>query len=296
MKTSRRELLSVVPAIAAAAGLPESSRADQEILPPSRFTLGINLELMFDPSISYEDRLRAVIQTGAKHYAFWQWQGKNLGALLEIQHSAGLGCISITGNPKTGWTTGLTKPGMEQAFLDDITECCEVANRFGCDNLITFVGATQPDYPKAKQDAQIIAGLKKAGEIAEQHNVYITLEPLNRVESPQMTMLTAADAFRYCEGTDHPHVRVDYDMYHRQLGEGNLIENLREGMTKKFIRFIEIGDVPGRYEPGTGEANYINLFRELRRIGYSGYIGMEHRTTRNVQYAWNAVRKAAGLA
>jgi hydroxypyruvate isomerase len=138
--------------------------------------------------------------------------------------------------------------------------------------------------------------LKKAGVIAARYNVYLTLEPLNRVESPQMSMLTAGDAFRYSVGADHPNIKVDYDMYHRQLGEGNVLNNLKDGLKDGHIRFLEIGDVPGRFEPGTGEANYRNIFSFLRRTGYAGFIGLEHRTTRTPQFAWDAVRRVAGLA
>ena len=110
-----------------------------------------------------------------------------------------------------------------------------------------------------------------------------------------MSMLTAKEAFDYAAGSEHPHIKVDYDMYHRQLGEGNVINNLKLGLEKGHIRFLEIGDVPGRKEPGSGETNYVNIFKILRQIGYSGYIGMEHGTTQTPKYAWDVTRKIAGF-
>ncbi len=296
MESTRRQFLTTAAVAPLVATLGAAQAApEEEALPPPRYHLAINLELMFPQTMPYEERLEAVARCGANRYGFWGWQGKPLDKMLEVHHKHGLRCVSISGNPRTGWSTGLTKPGHEQAFLEDIEEVCQVANRFGAENLITFVGAVEPEVAREQQREQIVSGLKKAGAIAEKHNVYLTLEPLNRVESPQMAMLTAREAFDFAAAADHPHIKVDYDLYHRQLGEGNLLNNLAEGLRKGLIRFIEIGDVPGRKEPGSGETNYVNIFRFLRRVGYAGDIGMEHGSTRTPQYAWDTVRKMAGL-
>jgi hydroxypyruvate isomerase len=82
-------------------------------------------------------------------------------------------------------------------------------------------------------------------------------------------------------------------MYHLQLGEGNLINNLRFGLAKRWIHLVQIGDVPGRNEPGTGEVNYANMFRTLREAKYSGYVDMEHGTTTTPE---NAIEKVKQIA
>lgn len=298
MPRTRRQFL----AASAAAPLFLSARAAEaapgadDDLPPPKYQLAMNLEILFPRGMPYEERLEQAARCGAKHYGFWSYQNKDLDALLEVQHKHGLTCVSITGANKTGWTTGLTKTGEEAAFLDDFEAACQVAKRLGAENLITFVGAVQKEIPWEVQRAQIIAGLKKAGPIAESYGVYLTLEPLNRVESPQMSMVTARDAFAFAAESNHPRIKVDYDMYHRQLGEGNVTPLLEEGLKKGYIRFVEVGDVPGRKEPGTGEMNYPYIFRVLRRLGYAGAIGMEHGTTKTPQHAWDVVRKLAGLA
>ncbi len=278
---------------------PEDPNGDD--LPPPRYRLAMNLELMFPRSMPFEQRLSEAARCGATHYGFWGYQGKNLDAMLDVQHKHGMTCVSISGTPKTGWSTGLTKTGAEAAFADLAGRWPKA--RFAEDAaflrpwvLITFVGKRQDDIPWETQRAQIIAGLKKAGPIAESYGVYLTLEPLNRVESPQMTMLKAREAYEYAAEADHPRIKVDYDMYHRQLGEGNVGPMLEEGITKGFVRFVEVGAVPGRKEPGTGDLNDVYLFRLLRRLGYSGVIGMEHGTTKTPQYAWDVVRRMAGLA
>lgn len=111
-----------------------------------------------------------------------------------------------------------------------------------------------------------------------------------------MSVLSAKHGFKIIEEVNHPHIRLDFDMYHLQLSEGNLINNLRQGLRKRWIRFVEIGDVPGRKEPGTGETNYVNIFRVLREEGYADFIGMEHGSTSTPQHAIEVVKKVAGVA
>src|SRR4051812_31412847 len=215
MPSTRRTFLAAAaatPVVSLAAHGAEPS-ATGDALPPPRYQLAMNLELMFPRGMAYEDRIAEAARCGARHYGFWGYQGKDLDRMLEAHHKHEMTCVSLSGNPRTGWGSGLTKTGQERAFLDDFEATCRVANRFGAENLITFVGKVQPDIPAATQHEQVVAGLKKAGEIARAHRVYLTLEPLNRVESPQMTMLTVAEAYRFAADADHPHVKVDFDIY-----------------------------------------------------------------------------------
>jgi hydroxypyruvate isomerase len=110
-----------------------------------------------------------------------------------------------------------------------------------------------------------------------------------------MSVLTAKHGFQIVQEVNHPHVRLDFDMYHLQLSEGNLINNLRLGLKNKWIRFVEIGDVPGRKEPGTGETNYENIFKLLREEGFADFVGMEHGTSSTPEHAMQVVRKLAGV-
>jgi hydroxypyruvate isomerase len=98
------------------------------------------------------------------------------------------------------------------------------------------------------------------------------------------------------EEVNHPHVKLDFDMYHLQLSEGNIINNLRLGLRKKWIKFVEVGDVPGRKEPGTGETNYVNIFKTLREEGFDDFIGLEHGTSSTPQHAIEVVKKMSGTA
>ena len=86
-------------------------------------------------------------------------------------------------------------------------------------------------------------------------------------------------------------MKVCFDLYHLQRTEGNLVVNLRTGLEQKLIKLVQIGDNPGRLEPGTGEINYAFIFKELRRLGYAGYLDTEMGTSKTPEYTMDLVRR-----
>ena len=260
-----------------------------------KFTLSCNMELMFPDEMPREERIQIIADEGLRAYSFWSVETDTLKKMIQAASRLGLKCGSIAASSASGWDTGLTKTGAEQIFFDEIRTNIHVAEQVGTQNLITFVGRKQRDIPWETQYKQIVNGLRTAGDLAQKHDVYIVLEPLNRVQAPQMTVLSATEGFAIIREVNHPHVKLDFDMFHLQLSEGNLINNLRQGLRKNWIRFVEVGDVPGRLEPGTGEVNYKNIFKVLREEGYGGYVGMEHGTSSTPQHAIQAVKKLAGV-
>ena len=75
-----------------------------------------------------------------------------------------------------------------------------------------------------------------------------------------------------------PNVRILQDIYHQQASEGNLIENIDR--IWDWMPYVQVGDNPGRKEPGTGEIHYANVFKHLHQRGYTGIVGMEHGKSR----------------
>ncbi len=116
--------------------------------------------------------------------------------------------------------------------------------------------------------------LERLGALGERHGVTFALENLNTVlDHPGIPLARAKDTLALVSAVDHPSVRMMLDLYHAQLGEGNLIELCRAAMP--WIGEIQVADVPGRFEPGTGEINYSAVAAALESAGYSGVIGME---------------------
>jgi hydroxypyruvate isomerase len=290
---TRRELLSAgLGAPIALTGV--AGRQAASPLGPPPYTLSINIEIMFR-DMSKADRIRAVAAEGFKAYSFWGATPEEVTAMLEAQQETGLKCASMVGTGNAGGSTGFTKPGMQDALLAELRERVEIAKRFGTPDMISFVGRIQPDVPWDVQRAGIVEGLKKAGDIAAAGGVTFTLEPLSVEPNQQRYALDRAiDAFPVIAEVNHPNVKICFDLYHLQRTEGNLTVNLRRGISEHLIKLVQIGDAPGRREPGTGEINYAFIFKELRRLGWSGYVDTEMGTSSTPQHAM-AVARALSL-
>lgn len=119
-----------------------------------------------------------------------------------------------------------------------------------------------------------LRGLEALGELGERADVTFCLENLNTiVDHPGVPLARAKDTLALVEAVGHPNVKMMLDLYHAQIGEGNLVELVRRAGAA--IGEIQIADVPGRCEPGTGEIHYPAVAKALREGGYSGTVGME---------------------
>ena len=280
--------------LAAGVLAPAALRA-QGAAPPAAaaFTTSINVEIMFPRAMPRSERIKAVAAQGIKVYSFWRPSAEEQKAMLETQQQLGMKCSCVVGSGSTGRTSGLTLPGSEQKYFDELVEGIQMAKRFGGADAIIFPGARQPDIPWEKQRENLIQGLRKAGDLAKEQGVYLVLEALNQVEAPTISIKTAVAAFDVVEAAAHPNVRVDFDIYHLQMSEGNIINNLKLGLQKGLIRLVQIGDVPGRLEPGTGETNYHNIFKVLREMKYAGYVDSEHGTSSTPEHAIEVAKSLA---
>ena len=259
-------------------------------LGPPPYTLSINMEIMFrSTKLSRADRIRAIAAKGFKGYSFWSANADDRAAMLKAQQETGLTCVSLVGTGPAGSSTGFTRPGSADVLLNEIRERVEIAKSFGAPDLISFVGLYHNDVPWDVQRAGIIDGLKRAGDIAAAGGVTIAFEPLS--DLPRRALDRTAEAFPVIQEVNHPNVKLCFDIYHLQRTEGNIVVNLRRGLSEKLIKVVQIGDNPGRLEPGTGEINYPFIFKELRRLGYSGWLDTEMGTSSTADHAMEVARK-----
>lgn len=138
--------------------------------------------------------------------------------------------------------------------------------------------------------------LLRVVEMAEEEGVTFTLENLNLpVDHPGVPFGRAEDTLALVAGVNHPRLRLNLDLYHAQIGEGNLIELCRKCLP--WIGEVQVADVPGRLEPGTGEINYHAIATALHAMGYRGAVGMEAfaSSAADTELALEAFRKAFTL-
>lgn len=134
-----------------------------------------------------------------------------------------------------------------------------------------FVNNMEWDY----QTANVVDCLRAMAEICEPSGLVMVLEPLNPwANHPGMFLSKVPQAYAICEAVNSPSCKILDDLYHQQITEGNLIPNIDKAW--KHIEYIQLGDNPGRKEPGTGEINFRNVFAHLHSKGFKGVVGMEH--------------------
>jgi len=122
------------------------------------------------------------------------------------------------------------------------------------------------------QTANVITALKKGAAILEPHGLVMVLESLS--DNPDLFLRHTDQAFMICKAVGSPSCKFLFDMYHMQRNEGNIIANIDKVWDE--TGYFQIGDNPGRKEPGTGEMNYKNIFKHIYDKGYKGILGMEH--------------------
>ena len=116
--------------------------------------------------------------------------------------------------------------------------------------------------------------LERLAALAEREGVTYVLENLNtEVDHPGPPFARAADTLALVRAVDSPHLRMNLDLYHAQIGEGNLVQLVERALP--YVGEIQVADVPGRCEPGTGEINYPAVAAALDRLGYTGVVGLE---------------------
>lgn len=253
---------------------------EQVEAPPSRgrvgpFTLAVCAEMVF-VDLPVVDRVQRLIAHDVQ-VEIWDWTQHDLVALERLRHEGAV-YSSMTGYI----TGGLVETAAADELLRSAALSVETAKRLGIPRLnlhgtgldtrglpVVPVGTvTGPMWVAA------IRTLERVARLGEQHGVTFVLENLNTaVDHPGVPFARAEDCLALVEAVNSPHLRLMLDLYHAQIGEGNLIELCRRSLP--WIGEIQVADVPGRCEPGTGEIAYRNVAMALRDMGYTGTVGLE---------------------
>ncbi|MCQ8239300.1 TIM barrel protein [Rhizosaccharibacter radicis] len=239
---------------------------------PRSFSLAVCTEMVFR-HLPVVERVRRIHALGFA-VEIWDWTRHDIAALRDT---------GARFSSMTGYVSGrLADPEGAEELLRTAERSIPVAHRLGIPRLNlhgTGLGAdglpVRPSHHvSGAMWLQARRTLDRLAALGEREGVTFVLENLNApVDHPGVPFNSAADCLALVRDVDRPGLRLMLDLYHAQIGEGNLIALLREALP--FIGEIQVADVPGRCEPGTGEINYPAIARELRRLGYAGTIGLE---------------------
>jgi hydroxypyruvate isomerase len=208
-----------------------------------------------------------------------------MGRTVEVQSKIGetlarrgmtMGVFVIDGgdNWKPSLATG--KPEFREKFLATCRTAVDVAKRVNAKWATVVPGYFERKIPFGIQMGHVIDTLRAASDILEPAGLIMVLEPLS--DNPDLFLRTSDQTYTICRAVDSPSCKILYDMYHMQRNEGDIVAHIDHCWSE--IAYFQIGDNPGRKEPGTGEMNYQYLFRHIRRKGFDGIFGMEHGNAR----------------
>lgn len=253
------------------------------------FTLAVCAEMVFC-DVPIDERIRRIDDLGFQ-VEIWDHRNHDVTALART---------GATFSSMTGYVHGsLVDDDGGDAMVRTAQECIDVAHRLDCPRL-NLHGTALGDRGLPVTPVAQVTGpmwmsayrtLTRLAALAEREGVTFCLENLNTaVDHPGVPFARAADTLALIEAIDRPGVRMMLDLYHAQIGEGNLIALLRRA--GPLIGEIQVADVPGRCEPGTGEINYPAITVALVEMGYDGPIGLEAWASAGAERALERFRAA----
>ncbi len=166
------------------------------------------------------------------------------------------------------------KKAVRESLKKDCEKAIETQKRVNAKWTTVVLGAHNPNLDYDYQFANVVDNLKFCSEIMEPHGLIMVMEPLNYMNHPGVFLKTVPQAYAIAKAVGSPSCKILNDLYHEQIQNGNLINNIDRAWDE--TAYIQVGDVPGRKEPTTGEINYKNVFKHLHKKGYKGIVGMEH--------------------
>jgi hydroxypyruvate isomerase len=235
-----------------------------------------NLSLLFN-ELGFLDRFAAARSAGFDGVEFlfpYAFEAEQIAGRLQRY---GLELV-LHNFPAGDWNAGergfACDPRRIGEFQDSVELALEYAQELGVKRLHCLAGKLPPNVPRERAHATFVENLRFAAAALAPHDIQLLIEPINDRDIPGYFLTHSAQAFDVIRDAGAPNLFLQYDIYHMQRMEGDLAHTLRERLP--LIRHIQIADVPGRHEPGTGEINFPFLFRLLDELGYDGWVGCEY--------------------
>lgn len=216
------------------------------------------------------DAISLVRESGIDAFEFWGWWDKDLDEIESARDAAGLQVSACCTK-----FISLVDPATRDAYLQGLEESIAAAKRLNCPTLISQVGDFRSGVSRDEQHACLVDGLREAAPLLEAAAITLVIEPLNElIDHAGYYLVRSDEAFQIIDEVGSPRVKVVFDIYHQQISEGQLIQNIT-GNIDKIAHFHAAGN-PGRNELTRGELNYRSIFAAIGETDYEGYVGLEY--------------------
>ncbi len=239
--------------------------------------LAANLSMMFT-ELPFLDRFAAAAAADFKGVEFlfpYDHPATEIRARLD---GAGL-ALALFNMPPGDWAAGergtAGLPGRQAEFRDGVMRAVDYAGALGCPLLHCMAGIAPAGAVPGANHASYVANVAWAAERTAAAGLRLVLEPINHRDMPGYVLNTTTQAAAIIEALGRDRVALQFDLYHCQITEGDLTRRMEALMP--IIAHMQIADVPGRNEPGTGEINWSHVLPRMDALGYAGWVGCEYR-------------------
>jgi hydroxypyruvate isomerase len=216
------------------------------------------------------ERFDRAARDGFTHIEMWGVDGEGRGpeAVGKAARDAGVNIIQIVGGAPE-----LAQASNRQKWLDACARTVEVCDALDCE-IATIVGHNNVDGIRKADSLKTYAEhMAAAAPVFEAANVFAAIEPFNPYDHPGHFVYGSADAAEMVRAIGSDFIKLNYDLFHMQRHEGELIGNLKRHA--ETICYVQLADAPDRGQPGTGDVNYARVIQQVRAGGYNKPIGLE---------------------
>jgi hydroxypyruvate isomerase len=236
-----------------------------------------NLSLLFN-EVPFLDRFEAAAKAGFEAVEFmfpYEFDVADIRVRLKAN-----GLRQVLFNLSAGnWAAGerglAIYPNLVSEFRASVANAAKYANALGCTQLHCLAGVAPVGADIRAMRKTYVENLRYAARALAADGITLLIEAINTRDVPGYFLDTTSKAADIIESVEAENLRLQYDVYHMQIMEGDLTPTIDKYLN--LIAHIQIADTPGRNEPGTGEINYPFIFDHLDRIDYRGWVGCEYR-------------------
>ena len=238
--------------------------------------LAANLTMLFG-EVDFLERFEAAAAAGfaAVEYLFpYAWEPQALKAKLRDH-----GLEQVLHNlPAGNWAGGergiACLPDRVDEFNRGVAQAITYATALDCDRVNCLAGILPPSVDAAAARESFVRNLRYAAPLLESAGITLLIEPINTRDIPGFFLSGTAQAIEIIDAVGSDNLQLQYDIYHMQIMEGDVAQTIERQLPR--IGHIQLADVPGRHEPGTGTIDFPSLLAQIDRLGYDGWIGCEY--------------------
>lgn len=239
--------------------------------------LAANLSMLFTEH-AFLDRFAAAAQAGFKAVEFlfpYAFEVKQLAEKLQENNLQ----LVLHNLPAGNWEAGergiACHPDRVEEFRQGVDLAIAYARSLHVRQLNCLIGIPPAGVSAELAQATVIDNLRYAANKLQAEDIALLIEPINTFDIPGFFLSGTQQALELIRATNSSNIFVQYDIYHMQRMEGELINTIKAN--QPMIRHIQLADNPGRHEPGSGEINYRTIFAALDDMGYQGWLGCEYK-------------------